>query len=110
MILAQAPIWVCMDPVDFRLGIDGLAMRVQGTLGPQRAMTGTHVFFNRSRDKVKILAYDRHGWWLCYKRLERGRFSVVSSNALTESDLKLVLEGIDLAVPRLKPVNAQCVA
>jgi hypothetical protein len=110
MILAQAPIWVCTDPVDFRLGIDGLAMRVQGTLGPQRAMIGTHVFFNRSRDKVKILTYDRHGWWLCYKRLERGRFSVVSSNALTESDLKLVLEGIDLAVPRLKPVIAQCVA
>jgi hypothetical protein len=110
MIQAHTPIWVCTDPVDFRLGIDGLAMRVQGTLGPARALTGTHVFFNRARDKVKILAYDRHGWWLCYKRLERGRFTKIVENTLSELDLKLVLEGIDLAVPRLKPVIAQCVA
>ncbi len=69
-----------------------------------------HVFFNRGRDKVKILWYDRHGWWLMYKRLERGRFSTVSAGELSEADLRLVLEGVDLSVRRLKPVRFERVA
>ena len=54
------PLWVCAEPVDFRLGIDGLALKVQASLGPQRALNAAHVFFNRGRDKVKVLWYDRH--------------------------------------------------
>lgn len=50
------PVWVCAESVDFRLEIDGPALRVQASLGPQRALNAAHVFFNRSRDKVKILA------------------------------------------------------
>jgi transposase len=76
------PVWVCAHAVDFRLGIDGLALRVQASLGPQRALSSAHVFFNRGRDKVKILWYDRHGWWLMYKRLERGRFASVTAGEL----------------------------
>ena len=64
------------------------------------------MFFNRGRDKVKILWYDRNGWWLMYKRLERGRFSSVTAGSLSESDLRLVLEGIDLSARRLRPVGA----
>ena len=109
-MLGGVPLWVCGDPVDFRLGIDGLALRVQGSLGPARALSSAHVFFNRGRDKVKILWYDRHGWWLMYKRLERGRFSSVAGGELSEGDLRLVLEGIDLSVRRLRPVTAGRVA
>ncbi|MBK8069810.1 MAG: IS66 family insertion sequence element accessory protein TnpB [Rhodanobacteraceae bacterium] len=64
--------------MDFRLGIDGLALRVQASLGPQRALSSARVFQPR-RDKVKILWYDRHGWWLMCKRLERGQFSSVTA-------------------------------
>jgi hypothetical protein len=53
------------------------------------------VFFKRGRDKVKVLWYDRHGWWLMYKRLERGRFASVPSGALSDLELRLVLEGVD---------------
>lgn len=104
------PLWVCADTVDFRLGIDGLALKVQASLGPQRALNAAHVFFNRGRDKVKVLWYDRHGWWLMYKRLERGRFSSVAGGVVSENDLRLVLEGIDLSVRRLRPVSALRVA
>ena len=45
-----------------------------------------------------------------YKRLERGRFSSVMAGSLPESDLRLVLEGIDLSVRRLRPVSAVRVA
>jgi uncharacterized cupin superfamily protein len=104
------PLWVCAESVDFRLGIDGLALKVQASLGPQRALKAAHVFFNRGRDKVKVLWYDRHGWWLMYKRLERGRFSAVRSGELSESELRLVLEGVDLSVRRFAPVRGTRVA
>jgi hypothetical protein len=58
-MLGGLPLWVCAEAVDFRLGIDGLALRVQGAFGPTKALTCAHVFFNRGRDKVKILRYDR---------------------------------------------------
>ena len=109
-MLGGLPVWVCAEPVDFRLGIDGLALRVQGSLGSHQALSCAHVFFNRHRDKVKILRYDRNGWWLLYKRLERGRFSSVAGGELSEADLRLVLEGVDLAVRRLHPISAKRVA
>lgn len=112
------PVCVYAQAVDFRLGIDGLSLRVQASLGPQRALDSAHVFFNRGRDKVKILWYDqfasltslRSGWWLMHERLERGRFSMVSAGELSEADLRLVLEGVDLSVRRLKPVRFERVA
>lgn len=109
-MLGGLPVWVCAEPVDFRLGIDGLSLRVQGSLGARQALNCAHVFFNRGRDKVKILRYDRNGWWLLYKRLERGRFSSVAGGQLSEADLRLVLEGVDLSVRRLRSVSASKVA
>ena len=104
------PLFVCAEAVDFRLGIDGLALRVQASLGPQRALNAAHVFFNRGRDKVKVLWYDRHGWWLMYKRLEHGRFAAIPSGALSDVELRLVLEGVDLSVRRFAPVRGVRVA
>lgn len=104
------PLWVCAESVNFRLWIDGLALRVQARMGLQRALNAAHVFFNRGRDKVKVLWYDRHGWWLMYKRLERGRFSALRSGELSESELRLVLEGVDLSVRRFASVRGTRVA
>jgi hypothetical protein len=104
------PLWVCAEAVDFRLGMDGLALRVQASVGAAQALSAAHVFFNRGRDKVKVLWYDRHGWWLLYKRLERGRFSAVPGGRLSDVDLRLVLEGVDLSVRRFAPVSGACVA
>jgi hypothetical protein len=54
-VTPSLPLWVCAESVDFRLGIDGLALKVQASLGAQRALNAAHVFFNRGRDKVTIL-------------------------------------------------------
>jgi transposase len=58
---------------------------------------------------VKLLWYDRHGFWLAYKRLERGRFRSwpASVAAIGMTELTLLLEGIDLRVPRLRRVELQ---
>ena len=64
------------------------------------------MFFNRGRDKVKLLWWDRHGFWLAYKRLEKGRFRRPLEGAISRSELLLLLEGVDLSAPRFREVRA----
>jgi len=74
MIAFSERVHVALDPVDFRLGLDGLGLRAQAVVGAA-VFTDTFVFFNRGRDRVKILRYDRFGFWLCYQRLARGHYA-----------------------------------
>ncbi|CAG0944706.1 MAG: IS66 family insertion sequence element accessory protein TnpB [Azonexus sp.] len=101
------PVHVALEAVDMRKSIDGLAAWVEASLPVSPLSGGLFVFFNRGRDKVKLLWWDRHGFWLAYKRLERGRFRVPAAHQLTLTDLALVLEGIDLTVRRFKTVACQ---
>jgi transposase len=72
-ITPQMKILVAVEPADFRRGIDGLARLCQEALG-EDPFTGTvFVFRNRKSTAVKLLVYDGQGFWLCYKRLSRGR-------------------------------------
>lgn len=104
--LGTAVVRVSLVAVDFRLGMDGLSLRAQAVVGAA-VFTDTFVFFNRGLDKVKALRYDRHGFWLCYQKLARGRFVLPRSGLLDGVELGLLLEGIDLSVRRLAPVAAQ---
>lgn len=97
-----------------RKSIDGLSQLV-GPLLKADAFSGSlFVFLSRRREKVKILWWDRHGFWLAYKRLERGRFpraEVLASRALSVAELSMWLEGVDLArTRRLDHVSASRVA
>lgn len=74
---------VAIEPVDFRRGIDGLAAICRSVLHTD-PFTGTvFVFRNRRRNAMKLLVYDGQGFWLCYKRLSRGklRFWPTDANA-----------------------------
>lgn len=104
LIGAGLPVYVAAEAVDMRKSIDGLARLVEESLPASPFTGGVFVFFNRSRDKVKLLWWDRHGFWLAYKRLEKGRFRLPAIPAMTLPELTLVLEGIDLSTRRLKPV------
>jgi transposase len=94
-------IFVCTAPVDFRRGFDGLAAIVRDWLGRDPLSGHLFVFRNRRADRIKILYWDRDGFWLWYKRLERGTFRFPSADAqsleLEAADLALVLEGVDLS-------------
>jgi transposase len=109
VLAAVGVVRVSLAPVDFRLGMDGLSLRAQAVVGAS-VFSDTFVFFNRGLDKVKILRYDRHGFWLCYQRLARGRFVLPGKAALDGVELGLLLEGIDLSVRRLLPVLAKRLA
>lgn len=68
-------ILVAVEPADFRKGIDGLAAVCRGLLGQDPFGGALFVFRNRRATAVKILVYDGQGFWLCQKRLSKGRFA-----------------------------------
>ena len=73
-ITPQMRILVGVEPVDFRKGIDGLAGLCRRVLQEDPFSGCMFVFRNRRATAVKILVYDGQGFWLCQKRLSKGRF------------------------------------
>lgn len=106
--------YVCSEPVDMRKSIDGLAQLVAPLLRADAFSGAVFVFRSRRGEKVKLLWWDRHGFWLAYKRLERGRFpqaSQLASGGVTIAELTLWLEGVDLSrTRRLATVHATRIA
>lgn len=67
-------ILVAVDPVDFRKGMDGLSGICLNQLD-QDPFSGTiFLFRNRSYTAIRALVYDGQGFWLCAKRLSKGKF------------------------------------
>jgi len=83
-----------------RKSIDGLSILVQEILQKDIFSGHLFVFCNKRGDKIKILYWDRNGFCLWYKRLERGIFRLpkVQSKVfmIAPNELNLLLEGIDL--------------
>ena len=63
-----------VESADFRKGIDGLARVCRGALYSGPFSGCVFIFCNKSRKAIKILVYDGQGFWLCQKRLSKGRF------------------------------------
>ena len=98
----RSSIFLKRGPVDFRKGFDGLAAIVRQDFGRDPTSGDLFLFFNRRRDRLKILVFDRNGFWLHYKRLELGNFGPAWSFdgdedcvMLERSQLLMLLEGID---------------
>jgi transposase len=68
-------ILLAAEPVDFRKGIDGLAGICRKVLRSDPFSGYLFVFINRRRTAIKILCYDSQGFWICQKRLSKGRFN-----------------------------------
>jgi len=95
--------YVCAEPVDMRKSIDGLSQLVEPLLSGDAFSGSVFVFMSRRREKVKLLWWDRHGFWVAYKRLERGRFprpEELVRRGLSLAELTAFLEGIDLTRTR----------
>jgi len=102
-------VYLHRDPVDFRKSVNGLAAIVEQTLGLDPFAPACFVFGNRRHDKVKLLFWEKNGFWLCYKRLEEDRFIWPRAGetvlTLTVEQLHWLLAGIDLAA--LHPHHAR---
>jgi transposase len=84
-IATQTRILVAVEAVDFRKGIDGLARVCQERLQPDPFCGWLFVFRNRRQTSLKILAYNGRGFWLCQKRLSRGRFPFWPASAASKT-------------------------
>jgi transposase len=95
-----------------RKSFDGLQGMVQECLGQDPLSGHLFLFFNRRRDRIKILFFERDGLVIWYKRLEAGTFQRLDTALrtdrtsgqagieLTATELALLLSGVDLATAR----------
>ena len=114
-ITPQMQIWMMVDAVDFRRGIDGLARACREVLKADPFSGGLFVFRNKRASALKILTYDGQGFWLCHKRLSSGRFrwwptgGAQAAKALAAHQLQVLLAAGDpeatRAAPEWRPVR-----
>ncbi|MBN9521372.1 IS66 family insertion sequence element accessory protein TnpB [bacterium] len=96
-------LWYAPDPVDFRLGFDGLFALVRSRLAADPLSGHLFIFRNRSADRVKVLYWGGHGLCLWCQRLEAGRYhfpeptTAAAGVELTAAQFAMILDGIDLS-------------
>ncbi len=98
----RVAVYLALEPVDMRKAMDGLSVLVEDTLGLDALSGQLFVFGNRRRDKIKILVWERNGFWVLYKRLEKARFKWPEPTEegvvqISERELRWLLEGLDYA-------------
>jgi transposase len=104
MLSSRIRIFVSTSPTDMRKSFDGLSRLVREDLNGDPLSGDLFVFRNRRGDRLKLLLWDRGGFWLFYKYLERGTFRIPPAEGpvieIDTGDLSMILEGIELAGAR----------
>jgi transposase len=98
-------VFLAVGPTDMRRSIDGLAALVRDRLRLEPLSGHLFLFRNRRGDRLKILVWDRSGFWVLYKRLEQGSFAWPGAEEaepveMRGTDLMLLLSGVDLGGTR----------
>jgi transposase len=105
-VLSLSPavkLWYCPDPVDMRLGFDGLFALVRSRLQADPLSGHLFIFRNRHADRLKVLYWGGHGLCLWCQRLEAGRYhfpdapAVSTGVELSPGQFQMILDGIDLS-------------
>jgi len=95
-------VYLAVGATDMRKQIDGLAALVKDVLEQDPLAESLFVFCNRHRDKLKILYWQRNGFWLWYRHLERERFRWPSGEEsaaaieVSTRELRWLLDGLDI--------------
>lgn len=82
----EKPVYICCGATDMRKQINGLMTLVQENFSLDPFSEALFVFCNRKRNRLKILEWDGDGFWLYFKRLERGRFRWGQRNSRRTQD------------------------
>lgn len=90
---------------DMRRSIDGLEAMVREEMGLDALSGHLFLFRNRRGDRLKILVWDQSGFWVLYKRLEKGTFAWPSEEVsfpieMRATDLMLLMSGVDISRTR----------
>lgn len=106
MFIQPSAVYLHRDPVDFRKQIDGLAAIVELTMKESLNSGALFVFCSKQRNKLKLLYWDKTGFCLWYKRLEKDKFKWPKKHDLAtinidEEQLHWLLRGVDISA--IKP-------
>jgi transposase len=95
MVSKETQIYLASQPIDFRMSINSLSTLVQKEIQNYIHDGSIYVFYNKNKDKIKCLFWDKNGFVLYYKRLEniKFKFNVFSNTieALTFEQLQALL-------------------
>jgi transposase len=104
----ETRVYLACGNTDLRKSIDGLAALVQASFQLDPFAPCLYVFCNRQRDKLKILYWEHNGFWLLYRRLEKGRFEWPEASSektilISRRELNWLLDGLSLAQQKAHP-------
>jgi len=94
-------IYLYQKPIDMRKSINGLTILVNEILNLNPRNSSVYIFWNNKSDRLKILFYDRNGFVLYYKILDKKKFKIIKSNSLQEltpEQLDWLLAGLDIEI------------
>lgn len=110
MIPRSMAIFVATAPIDLRRSFDGLTAAAREQIGRDPQRGALFLFFNKAHDRVKLLWWDRTGYCILYKRLQRGCFRLpealepdARSVTIEAAELAKILEGVDLPATKMRP-------
>jgi transposase len=95
VIPSAVRIYVCTEPQDMRRSFDGLSLAVEQHMGSDPKSGSLYVFVNKRRNRLKVLWYDRNGFCILYKRLNRARFEMPASRTIDARKLAWILRGVE---------------
>lgn len=106
--LTGQQIYLACGSTDLRKSIDSLAVLVQEGFELNPFAPALFVFCNRQRDKLKILQWEHNGFWLHYRRLEKGKFQWPSQTepgtiTIVPRQLRWLLDGLSLTQSHAHP-------
>lgn len=104
-------VYLAKGATDLRKSIDGLAAIVQEGFHLDPFSSSLFVFCNRQRDKIKILHWEHNGFWLYYRRLEKGTFPWPEAGdylplLISDRQLRWLLDGLAIDQQRAHPTLA----
>jgi transposase len=99
MMTSVNQVWLVVEAIDMRAGIDGLSQRIQDSLGRTPCDGNAYAFRNRRQNRLKLLIWDGTGVWLCQRRLHRGHFIWPSAGTpvctLNAAQWQWLITGVD---------------
>lgn len=107
----QVRVFVCRATVDLRKSFHGLVAIIESALEQDPLSGSLFVFFNRRRDRIKILYWGQVGYCIWYQQLQKGTYQLPlwddaddqAAREVTRAQLSLILDGIDLSSVRQRP-------
>jgi transposase len=100
-------VYLALGATDLKKSINGLAAIVQEQFKLNPFSSCLFVFCNYRRDKIKILYWDHNGFWLYYRRLEKGKFKWPKEGegplVVSRRQLRWLLDGLSLEQQQAHP-------